>query len=84
MARQAERGPLGAPVRTWGILGSGGVIMEDERTNRQAQRINATNPSKLEMELALEPGGPASLEEAVERVNKAFRPDPADGGQPEE
>lgn len=58
--------------------------MEDEQTKRQAQRINATNPSKLEMELALEPGGPASLEEAVERANRAFRPGVGQAGQPQE
>lgn len=58
--------------------------MEDEQTKRQAQRINATNPSKLEMELALEPGGPASLEEAVARANRAFRPGGGQAGRPQE
>lgn len=48
--------------------------MAEERKDQQAHRINSTNPSKLEMELALEPGGPTSLEEAAERANKAFRP----------
>jgi len=41
---------------------------ESERERVLAQRINSTNPSQLELELANRPGGPESLEEAVERL----------------
>lgn len=62
--------------------------MESREIDRLAYRINATNPSQIEMWLSLQPGGPESLEEAVERIAQGEPVVPAtalqtDGGQPD-
>jgi hypothetical protein len=45
-------------------------VAEREKIAELAHRINATNPSHLEMLLALTPGAPDSLDEAVERIDR--------------
>lgn len=58
--------------------------MADWTKDEMAHRINATNPSQLEMKLALEPGGPESLEEAARRVlngEPVIQPNRHEGGE---